>query len=92
MVSGELLIEWRDIGTDRERLVVTRADPHVLASPELVQHWRTDQPRHITREGDVIRLGTQGEGLGVVAYRIGEPQSGVHHMIEYPSVPLTRVE
>jgi hypothetical protein len=70
---GNCTVELRDAGTETERLVVTQADPNVLASVELVQEWR-DGSSGITLDGNVVRFGTEGEGLGVVAYELGEVQ------------------
>jgi len=54
--------------------VVVKADLDVPASRELVELWRAGGSDTFTLEhtdvGDVVRFGTEGEGLGVVTYRI----------------------
>ena len=69
---GDCTVEWRDKGTDAERVVVTRADPNVMADGRMVEAWLTEPIPHVTVTGRIVQFGTEGEGEGVVAYEIGE--------------------
>jgi len=51
-------------------VVVQRADPVVLATNELIEEWRAGTPL-VQLDGDVVTLGTEGQGMGRVSYRIG---------------------
>lgn len=92
---GEIRLVLVDVGQPTERVVVERADPFTLASPQLVAEWYSGNARHVdlTRNEngpDVVRFGTEGEGLGVVAYEIGEQPASYDPLHEYPTIPLTR--
>lgn len=63
----------------RKIIVVEHADPVVSASVELLhqaQKWG-----HITGDGDTLRVGTDGHGLGVVEYRISEHPAGPKYRV-----------
>lgn len=55
-------------------VVVTKADNHIEASAELIEQWRAGTPR-VQVDGDVFTFGTEGKGVGVVSYRLGEPST-----------------
>jgi hypothetical protein len=84
-ITGGCVIDRLDDG----RPVVVKADPILFISRELVELWRTGTGETFTVEhtenGDVVRCGTPGEGLGVVAYRIGET------FADAGPVPLRRI-
>jgi hypothetical protein len=71
---GDCTVEIRDIGTDRERLVVIQADPAVMASAEIVKVWFSDgaRERGVVVQGRRVTFGTEGEGEGRVSYDIAE--------------------
>lgn len=93
---GDLVAELRDARTDRERVVVTRADRHVMATAELVRDWLTpDHPRVVldfSGQTPTVRLGTAGEGLGVVAYEIDRAALAAATQGKVDRVTLRRVE
>lgn len=93
---GDCVIRLDNAGQADEYVTVVRADEWVLASPQLVDQWRgSDRSRHVRLDGDVVTFGTEGKGMGVVSYLIGEPTGPlVAHFsgqIESPSVPLRRL-
>jgi hypothetical protein len=81
---GECVCLVEDYGTDRERVVVVRADDAVLATAEMVEAWRADANAgpspHLRLDGHLVSFGTADEGLGVVTYEIMEP----HPLFEPP--------
>lgn len=100
-ITGTCTVMLVDAGTPHERLVVTEADPEVLASPELVVEWLSGASPHVAVDrARQVRFGTEGEGLGVVVYRIGEIPPAVdaakalaeHERPMSHYVTLTRVE
>lgn len=50
--------------------VVHTAPHHAEATIQLVQQWLDGDP-HVTIHGNVATFGSEGRGLGVVAYEIG---------------------
>lgn len=83
MTTGECIVEHHD--TDGHAVVV-KADPDIHATRELVELWRTAGSHTFTlTDGDVVRFGTEGEGLGIVAYRI------VATSLEDETVQLRRI-
>ena len=97
-MEGTCTIMLVDAGTWRERAVVTEAADIVRASPELVAEWLAGGSPHVAVSVDreMVRFGTDGEGLGVVTYRITDvppAREGVpeHHRGVDDFVVLERV-
>lgn len=80
----ELRVE--DAGTARERIVVVHAPPRAWTSAEMAREWfdehqcacghrhyRVDPRMRVDHRRRVITFGTEGEGEGVVSYRVDEP-------------------
>lgn len=95
---GDCVIRLDNAGHPDEYVTVVRADEWVLASPQLVDQWRgPDRSPHVRLAGDVVTFGTEGKGMGVVSYLIGErtgpePLSGqIEGHIDVPNVPLRRL-
>jgi hypothetical protein len=91
---GDITTLLVDAGTDRERVVVTKADPHIMASPKLINDWLSDYPSpHVAvdRSGErpIVRFGTEGDGSGEVAYEIDD--SGLKNGSLVTHVHLRRV-
>lgn len=70
MTNHSATLHLVDIGTVRERLVVTEADDVVWVAPELVSEWRAGEARHVTMDGERVTFGTIGEGLGRPTYEL----------------------
>ena len=58
-------------GGIRERVVVDAAPLASMATELMIDMWRDGLAPHVEMRGDVVTFGTEGEGLGVVSYRIG---------------------
>lgn len=98
-MTGTCTVILKDAGGENEHVEVVQADPVVLASPELVRQWLNGEAPHVTVEDGIARFGTHDEGMGVVAYRIGDIPTEVDVTVFAelkPSaahyVTLTRVE
>lgn len=76
---GELAVRRAGIAA-AERLVVTRADPEVWVTGELLNEWWSMQQSHgrqpVRVDGRTISFGTGGEGIGRVTYQITELPTG----------------
>ncbi len=83
-MSHEAIIERRD-GERGARCVVTYADDEIWIAPEVFAELHllghVAIPGGLERDGDLIRFGVEGEGLGRLTYRLaGYAYDGFHHV------------
>ena len=71
MEIRQIRMHVENAGGLRECVVVDAAPLASMASELMIDMWKDGLARHLEVKGDRITFGTEGVGLGVVAYDIG---------------------